>query len=212
MSEENPVDTIGTLDRKQVGNLLRQAFHHVSTYDYGFKYVDNEEDIRAAFYYRIRQLLDFEPHWRVFLSFPLIAGDEYHKPDLCFLLSKSLSFKKEEITIEILVELKNWPSRKEIIADLKKLSLYSQLCAERSQPQPELYFVAILGHNMHRHFPQEQKQEEQLIEWTTEWIKCEANKLSIAGINILLRYHDFIYRGPWHKVYGDPWRAIARGK
>lgn len=203
MKEGNPTGIIGALDRKEVDGLLRQAFHHVLTYEYGFKYVDNEEDIRAAFYYRVRQLVDFDPHWRVYLSLPLKIGGKFEKPDLCFLRSKSLSFKREEITIELLVELKNWPSRKEIIDDLEKLSRYSQWCVDRGQP--DLYFAAILGNDILKHFSG--KKEDLLA-----WIKSEASRLSLAEDNILVGYHSELYRGPWHKGYGDPWRTVARGK
>ncbi len=159
--------------------------------DYADKFTENEEDLRACIYHHIRTALDHDERWRVFLSYstrhPLKdpAKAVMRKPDLVFFRGETVH---SNVSLEILVELKNWPSREQIESDLTKL----KEVAARFHEKPVMVFFGI-GRGF------------------TEQVKAELRQKfpKSDGFRIRLYDHDAIYRGPWEDGT-DPYRKKLR--
>jgi hypothetical protein len=174
--------------------ILKAACDATARRDYAHKFTDNEEDLRACIHRHAREKLDADPHWRVFLSFstPDVGTDHKQlKPDLAFLRSEPLH---KNVSLEILVELKNWPKLDQIRSDLQKLI---RLRRHFPDDQPDLVFFGILR------FRGRSRQE---LEKT---IMKGIHKPN--WIHVWLHDHDSLYNGPWDSVKRtDPYREKLR--
>lgn len=178
-------------DRAYVLNMLSEAFV-IMCHDYAFKYTDTEEDLRAIVYRFMRGKLDVDPSWRIFLSYKtyLTPKGRAVKPDLTFTRSKS---KDGPVSVEIFVEMKNWPSVKGVQTDINKLI---DLRDAFHSDAPDIIFIAIL------------KKKCKLEDFKKK-LKLPIN--SVDHPYILIDGHDDLYKGPWdYKKNTDPWRTKLR--
>ena len=163
-------------------------------FDYAHKHTENEEDERAAMYRYLRNEMDkadLNNKLRVFLSYSFKVGNQKLKPDI---LIVSHEDNYNNLKTEAIIEMKNWPTKRAIIADLKKLERYSQTLAPET---PSLYFFAIIGYKIKNND-------------IDTHIKEIQTKIG-SNINIVLRHHGGLYKGPWYKdLNTDPWRYKYR--
>lgn len=183
------------ISRDRAVEILLQACEQAALADYADKFTENEEDLRACIYHHVRAALDHDKRWRVFLSYstrhplkesvPAALRTVMRKPDLVFLRGETVH---TNVSLEILVELKNWPSREQIESDLNKL----KELAGRFHERPVMVFFGI-GRSF------------------TDKLKTELRQKFPEGdgFRILLYDHDAIYRGPWEHGT-DPYRKKLR--
>jgi len=180
-----------TIDREAAIAILKAACDAAALKDYASKYTDNEEDLRACIYHHVRNSLDADDCWRVFLSFSTLrAGTDTSmcKPDLVFLRGQPVH---KDLSLEILVELKNWPTLEEIRHDLKKLIELRARFPKKNRP--DLVFFGI-GRGLQALEP-----------------AVRANLSEQDGIYLWLYDHDQIYKGPWEEdPCPDPYRRKLR--
>jgi hypothetical protein len=182
------------LNRRCVLQILRDAFNRCVDYDYAWGHILHEEDLRANVYGYTREILDKAPDWRVFCD--LTLPRESAKPDLIFFHSSD-NHKKHE-AIEILVEVKHWPNKKQIRSDIQKLiKLGGKFKSQRSPPT--LIFIAILGDKIDDvNDGKTGKLEQELGQ--------EFNNPKVKA-KIWFRRHRNLYCGPWNESKNrDPWR------
>lgn len=176
--------------REEVVECIRSAFQRVAEFDYGYKFTHNEEDIRASLYRYIREFLDVDQNWRVFLSYPITKGTRtLIKPDLMFTKRGKDDW---DWSLEIIIEMKNWLKRKEIIVDdCRKME---DLLNKYSGDLPHLMFLGIMKNR------KDYKDAE-------DWISWIDGKLDKPGsVEIILHPHDKIFRGVWDfENNTDPW-------
>jgi hypothetical protein len=178
------------LSRKCVLQILRDAFNRCVDYDYAWGHILHEEGLRASVYGYTRTILDMAPDWRVFCG---ISCSET-KPDLIFFRSSD-DHKKHE-AIEILVEIKHWPTERQIKSDIEKLI---QLGKRVSPHCPTLVFLAILGNK-----------NENFRKAAVPQLKQRYKKL-YPKVQIWFRSHDGFYCGPWdEEAKFDPWRNCLK--
>jgi len=152
----------------------------------------HEEDLRASVYGYTREILDMAPDWRVFCDMTL---SKKAKPDLIFFHSSD-DHKKHE-AIEILVEIKHWPTERQIKSDIEKLI---QLGKRVSPHRPMLVFLAILG-NKNKNF---RKADLSQLELDYKALYPDVHQ-------IWFRPHYGLYCGPWDKkAKRDPWRNCLK--
>ena len=183
--------------RAVVLEVLRAAFLKTTRHDYAHKYIENEEDVRACVFRYVRESLDLDPRWRVFLSYSTYDNNQdqnLYKPDMIFLRGEQ---QHEAISLELLVEVKNWPTYTAVQHDLTKLL---QLRRRFGQDQPEVVFFAVVGRSF--------APPAQLAEVTS---RLQAAVSPHEGVHIWLEHHDLIYKGPWDAVNKtDPYREKLR--
>ncbi len=192
------------LDRKRVLSAVLNAFSQTAKNDYAHKYTDNEEDLRAATYMRLRATLDVDPHWRAFLDFPFREkrSADFQKPDLLIFRSDSPFAETNGVKLELFAEFKSWPKLEEILADIGKLKRYGEALGG----DVALVFAAILKKGMSR------------LE-VTEALRADGSSVNdymsdyrviadgATKVYLALYGHDHLYQGPWdNAVDADPWR------
>ena len=176
--------------------VLKSLFSKVAHFDYAEKFTENEEDIRASIYRYIRNILDTDTTWRVFLSYSTKEGvmnPTLYKPDMVFFRNET---NYQKVKVEIFVEIKNWPTIDEIQQDVNKLVT---LKGHFLEDDPELVFLAILGTN----FKEENTEDVEL--------GIQNKFLNETKLHFCLEKHNDLYRGPWNKnKRTDPWREKLR--
>jgi hypothetical protein len=181
-----------TFSRPLVLRLLEVAFRKAAQHDYANKYTENEEDLRASVYRYLRNELDHDERWRVFLSYSTRDNDTgvvWRKPDMTLLMGEP---KHENLRIEILVEIKNWPTIDAIHRDIEKLIRLRQ---RFPSDRPDLVFLGIIPPGSLGSI------EEAVLD------RLEDR----SGIHIWLEHHDKIWRGPWiNERKTDPYREKLR--
>lgn len=182
--------TSSPIDRAAALAILKAACNATAHHDYAHKFTENEEDLRACIYHRVRSALDNDECWRVFLSYSTLhAGPDiaWRKPDLVFLRGQPVH---TNVSLEILLELKNWPTLDQIRHDLHKLV---QLRARFPKDKPHLVFFGI-GRGLEQLKP-----------------SIDAEFEGESDIDVLLYDHDPIYKGPWlADERTDPYRKKLR--
>ena len=178
--------------RLDVLELLRGAFQRLCNHDYARKYTENEEDERASVYHYVRTRLDRDHLWRVFLSYSTTSTRKgsRKRPDMVFTRSTP---GHKKVFAEIFVEMKNWPSIRQIDADVAKLLFYRHTFADDN---PTLVFMGILGKG-------------------ADPDAIREKVLQMSGypkdVHIWIQPHDQIFRGQWdHDRDTDPWRMKLR--
>lgn len=183
--------------RPMVIELLRAAFHQAAYHDYRFKYIENEEDLRACVFRHLRDALDLDPRWRVFLSYSSYNKNQQpnrFKPDMIILCGEQ---QHAGVRLEILVELKNWPKTASIERDIEKLCRMHRLYAEDN---PDIVFFGVVNSSVCEKAAIVQKQNE----------LRDLFPSPISG-HVWLEHHDELYRGPWDAVKNtDPYREKMR--
>ncbi len=185
-------------DRATVLQILESAFYRCAEQDYATGRVINEEDVRASVYRYVRNSLDLVPQWRVFTnlsSFSSPGTDHgFFKPDLVFFHSPD---DEHSPRVEIFAEIKHWPDRPKIEADLAKLAKLHDIY----QPEmPDVAFFAIVGTNL----PAD----------AALALACDL-KRQHPNAHIWLKPHEQpdgpLYKGPWDRATRlDPWRKRLR--
>ncbi len=184
--------------RATVLEILKASFHQFAHFDYAEKFTDNEEDERASIYRYVRNTLDMDTSWRMFLSYTTKGNTEnptLYKPDMVFLHSED-NHKTEKV--ELFVEIKNWPEEEAIINDIGKLL---KLKEHFSKYDPDIIFLAILGHNF--------------TDKSIDNIKSEIRKKiqTETSVHLCFEKHDGLFKGPWiNERNTDPWRVTLRGE
>jgi len=185
------------LEREEVMESLEKAFRRVGEFDYGRKYTHLEEDLRASLYRYVRDFLDVDDHWRIFLSYMTGEKDvERNKPDMIFTFGEPIEHAQHKL--EILVEMKNWPrpNTKELIKhDCEKMIKISKLFPES---KPDMYFLGIIGDK-----------------YTSEKVKKLEDEISEKynneRLHVILLSHRDLYEGPWeNKEKTDPWKRLLQ--
>ena len=178
--------------RSDVLEFLLEAFQNLCDHDYAFKYTENEEDERASVYHYVRTRLDRDNLWRVFLSYSTTSTRKgpRQRPDMVFTQSTP---DHKKVSAEIFVEMKNWPSIRQIDADVEKLLFYRQTFADVN---PTLVFMGVLGKG-------------------ADPDAISKKVLQSHGypkdVHIWIQPHDQIFRGQWdHDRDTDPWRMKLR--
>jgi hypothetical protein len=189
--------------RELVMKTLEQAFRKAAEQDYAYKLTHTEEDLRAATYRYIRQDMDPFPDWRFFLSFETrwLASDgskSLKKPDIACLKTNEDDVWKQ--SLEIAVEMKNWPSDQQILDDIHALQAL-QDGATKFNPtgtkKIHIVFMAIL------------RQSSDKPEAVAAWVRKEIPNLE--NLRLLLHRHQDIYQGPWDREKNDdPWLRLLR--
>lgn len=196
MTTNSSTSTASRSHRDLALAVLKAACHATAKLDYAHKFTDNEEDLRACIYHHVRNALDADHRWRVFLSFSTLhAGPDtaWRKPDLVFLRGEPVH---TNVSLEILVELKNWPSLDQMQYDLNKLI---QLRTRFSNDQPDLVFFGIVGTPFRGHDLQEVE------------ASARAGITEQHGVHVWLYDHDSSYQRPWdHTKQTDPYRQKLR--
>ena len=178
------------LDRKFVLQILHDAFDRCANYDYAWGYILHEADLRASVYGYTRAILDMSPDWRVFCD---ISCSEI-KPDLIFF--RSSDGHDENETVEILVEIKHWPTERQIRNDIKKLIKLKKKF-ERQRLPPTLVFIAILGNKI-----------DKIGDGKPDELERKFRK---NDVKIWFRRHRDLYCGPWNKSENsDPWHHYLK--
>lgn len=179
--------TASPISRESALAILKTACDAAAHEDYAHKYTDNEEDLRACIYHHVRDALDTDECWRVFLSYSTRRNStdmSIRKPDLVFLRGQPVHTNP---SLEILVELKNWPTIDQIIHDLNKLI---ELRARFPKECPDLVFFGI----------------GRCLEGLKEPILASLSERH--GIHIFLYPHDGLYQGPWPDPYRQKLKVI----
>lgn len=193
MSAEPPLPVVPDFERETVVQLARAAFYRSAEYDYANGYIIQEEDVRASVYRYIRDALDLAPAWRVFLNLTTSDADEteagLYKPDLIFFHSPD---NHATATVEMLVEIKHWPSPSRVERDIDKLLKLRQSFTSA----PAIAFFAIVGRDF---------RDRDAIEIEQEYVA------RYPGVSVWFRHHDALYRGPWdHVTRLNPWQRAMR--
>ena len=175
--------------REEVIECIRSAFRKVAEFDYGYKFTHNEEDIRASLYRYIREFLDIDQNWRVFLSYPITKGTQtLIKPDIIFTKRND----ENDWSLEIIIEMKNWLKRKEVI--VKDCTKMENLLKEYVGDSPHLMFLGILRNK---------KDCKDADDWIS-WINTKLDKT--GSVEIILYPHDNLFCGEWDfENKTDPW-------
>jgi len=171
--------------REFVLRILELAFLKTAKIDYAFKYTHSEEELRACVYRYLRDVLDLDERWRAFLSFSVKQDEETdkkHKPDIIILKGEPVH---ENLSVEIIVEMKNWPDYKHAKHDVGKLLEYRERFKKQND-KPELIFMAIVGEKF---YEDEDKKIKDII--------FEGRK-KYSDVHIWLQYHNSIFCGPWN--------------
>ncbi|NIA29996.1 MAG: hypothetical protein GWP06_08815 [Actinobacteria bacterium] len=181
-----------SFSREVVLGILKESFLKTMRIDYAYKYTHNEEDIRASMYRYIRETIDMDYTWRVFLSYPTKLDDSGNvrpKPDMIFLRGDE-GFKNQKI--EIFLEIKNWPTIEQIDIDIKKLIFLKN---KFSEDNPSIVFCGMLGKGF---------SSEGLRKVIDDIGKKYHNE---DKLHVHLEKHNELYDGPWdYKKNTDPWR------
>lgn len=187
-----------SFSRQFVLNTLESSFLKTARIDYGYKYTHTEEDIRASIYRYIRETLDMDYTWRLFLSYSTkldSSGRGKPRPDMVFFRGdENLQNQKAEIFVEI----KNWPTKDQIERDIKKLFAIKKIYVDDN---PDIVFLAIIGPTSS--FPSDDTKEIKL--YFEETFKDK------GLVHIFLQKHSDIYKGPWnYDKNNDPWLEKLR--
>jgi len=176
--------------------ILKASFQKVAHFDYAKKFTENEEDIRASIYRYVRNVLDVDLNWRVFLSYSTkedASSTNLHKPDMVFVRSEN---DYQIVKVEIFVEMKNWPSLEEIENDVRRLI---ELRKGFENDNPILVFLGILGTS----FKSENVQDVER--------KIKTKFKNPEYLHVWLKKHNDIYEDPWYEnEHTDPWRKKLR--
>ena len=179
--------------------LLKSAFERCVSHDYARERIIKEEDVRACVFSYLKPTVDLCDDWRMFVDSVTIPLPEattdarLWRPDLVFFTDSSSDSPK----VEILVEIKHWPSDEKIESDLQKL----RTVQARFGGTPEIVFFAI-------------------VEGPNETMAAERAKRLSAEHNAhvwLASHHRSsgvpIYAGRWcEEAKMDPFRAVLNAR